>query len=153
LNGAGQLAASAAHLAPSLVPVDLVYFIDDFPKIQDNLALSIVIAVVKEPTAIRAMLDFDGGRILNTAQLTGSALHDALVAAIQQFRASTPAEGCLATPSQARHRVELEQVNRQGVARFFGLASTAMSLGVITKVGSDTTTSTSATMRRRCAWL
>lgn len=135
LNAAGQLAASTAQFAPVLVPIDLLFFIDQFPTIQGNLAVCIVIAMVKEPTAIRAMLEFDGGRILKSP-LTGSVLRDALVAAIHECRASSPGH-CPAKSSQAPHRKELEQLNRQGVARFFGLASTATSLGVITKIDSN----------------
>jgi len=124
-----------AQFAPYLVPIDLLCFIDQFPTFQGNLALCIVIAMVKEPTAIRAMLEFDGGRILKSP-LTGNVLHDALVAAIHRCRASSPGH-CPAKSSQAPHRKELEQLNRQGVARFFGLASTATSLGVITKIDAN----------------
>jgi len=129
LSEAGKLAATMSHFAPSLVPVDVIGFIDSFPKVQGNLALSIVIAMVKEPTAVRAILEFDGGRIFAAGGLTGPILCEALIAAVRV---------CASTPDRPQsHRDELEQLSRQGVARFFGLASTAMALGVIVKTHDD----------------
>ena len=126
---AGKLAAMAVHLATSLAPADVIDFVDSFPKVQGSLALSIVIAMVKEPTAVRTMLEFDGGRILAAGDLTGPILHEALIAAVRI---------CASTPDRpSSHPGELEQLNRQGVARFLGLASTAAALGAIVKADDD----------------
>ena len=125
LPEAGKLSAAASHFAPALVPLDVIDFIDAFPKVHGDVALSIVVAMVKEPSAVRTILEFDGGRVFAAGGLTGPSLHDALLAAIRV---------CASTPDRPlSHRHELEQLNRQGVARFFGLAATAMAFGVIVK--------------------
>ena len=125
LSEAGKLAATTAQFAASLVPVDLTKFIDSFPKMQGDVALSIVIALTKEPTAVRAILEFDCGAVLAAGGCTGPVLHDAVFAAVL---------ACASTPdSKPPHTHELEQLNRQGVARFMGLAATALALGVIVK--------------------
>ena len=103
-------------LAHLLVPVDVMDFLNLHEFIQGDLAFSILIALVKAPTATRAM-HMEWKRL--APGYDGEALYKAFEEAIR-VSASTP-----------ETEVQLEQLNRQGVARFMGLATTSVHMGVL----------------------
>ena len=120
-----QLAVLAADVAPLLVPCDITDFLSMYAEIQTDLALCIICALVKEPTATRKIVE--QWRPL-PAEYTAAELQHALERVLRAC-ASTP--GGEDTP----HSREQEQLTRQGVARFSGLASVAKDLGVLQGVG------------------
>ena len=118
-----QLAVLAADLAPLLVPCDVTDFLSIYPEIKSDLAICIICALVKEPTATRMLVE--RWRQL-PAEYDDAALQHALQLVVRAC-ASTPGVDATA------HTCEQEQLTRQGVARFSGLACVAKDLGVLRK--------------------
>ena len=115
LPPAARLAVGMKDLTHLLVPVDVMDFLNLHEYIQGDLAFSILIALVKEPTATRIM-HMEWKRL--APGYGGEALYKAFEEAIGV---------CASTPGVT----ELEQLNRQGVARFMGLATTSVHMGVL----------------------
>ena len=119
-----QCAILAADVAPLMVPCDVTDFLSHHSEIQSDLALCIIVALMKEPTATRLLVE--QWRHLPT-QYDAADMQHALQFVVRAC-ASTP--GVEAT----LHTREQEQLTRQGVARFSGLAPAAKDLGVVRKV-------------------
>ena len=116
LPAAARLAVGMRELAHLLVPVDVMDFLNLHEFILGDLAFTIIIALVKEPTATQVM-HMEWKRL--APGYDGEALYKAFEEAIR-VSASTP-----------ETEVQLEQLNRQGVARFMGLATTSVHMGVL----------------------
>ena len=110
-----QLAVAAVPHASLLVPCDIVDFLSHSALLQDDLAMLILTAAIKEPLPVRALVD--AWKQL-PAQYTGSDLRSAVCTAV-------------AAADGAPHGAQLAQLHRQGVQRFFGLITTASNLGII----------------------
>ena len=126
-SGATQLAALAAPLAEWMMPCDVIDWQALFPEIRGDLAICIVISLVKEPRATAVIVEqwraFPPG--YDAAALTNAIL-----------KAADVCKACASTPGAPEippHEKELEQLTRQGVARFNCLATTAVTLGVLRK--------------------
>ena len=129
-----RLAVGMTDLAHSLVPVDVMDFLNLHEYIQGDLAFSILIALVKEPTATRIM-HMEWKRL--APGYDGAALYKVFQEAISV---------CASTPDT---KVELEQLNRQGVARFMGLATTSVHVGVL-RASSGESSKKCATLGLTC---
>ncbi len=125
---AAQLAVGCAALAPFLVPADVTDFLEYYQYTQHDLAMSIIMAMLREPSATKAA--FQRWRDL-PQDYDETALYLVLEDAVR----AVAADGCASTPVKLHTHV-LEQLNRQGTARFFGVAATATALGVLRKSGS-----------------
>jgi serine/threonine protein kinase len=112
-----QLAAAAVPLASLLMPCDVVDFLSQSALLQDDLAMLILTAAIKEPLPVGALVE--AWRQL-PAHYSGSDLRSAVL------RAVAAADG-------APHGAQLDQLHRQGVGRFFGLITVASHLGIIEK--------------------
>ena len=110
-----QLAVAAVPVASLLMPCDLVDFISTSALIQDDLAMLILTAAIKEPLAVGALVE--AWKQL-PAQYSGSDLRSAVL------RALVAADG-------APHHAQLTQLHRGRVSWFFGLAPIASKLGII----------------------
>ncbi len=110
-----QLAVAAVPVASLLMPCDVVDFLSTSALLQDDLAMLILTAAIKEPLPVGALVE--AWKQL-PAQYSGSDLRSALL------RALAAADG-------APHGAQLAQLHRQGVSRFFGLVTTASNLGII----------------------
>ena len=112
-----QLAVAAVPLASLLMPCDVVDFLSQSALLQDDLAMLILTAAIKEPLPVGALVE--AWKQL-PAHYSGSDLRSAVL------RAVAAADG-------APHGAQLDQLHRQGVGRFFGLLTTASNLGIIGK--------------------
>ena len=112
-----QLAAAAVPLASLLMPCDVVDFLSQSALLQDDLAMLILTAAIKEPLPVGALVE--AWKQL-PAHYSGSDLRSAIL------RAVAAADG-------APHGAQLDQLHRQGVGRFFGLITVASHLGIIEK--------------------
>ena len=110
-----QLAVAAVPVASLLIPCDIIDFLSTSDLLQDDLAMLILTAAIKEPLPVRALVE--AWKQL-PAQYSGSDLRSAIL------RGLAAADG-------APHGAQLAQLHRKGVARFFGLITTASNLGVI----------------------
>ena len=120
------LAAQAAPIAARLVPADAIDFFTHEQEMRHDLAASIVVAMLKEPTVTSEFVT--QWRTLPT-DYTAYDLHTALTAAVAV---------CVSTPGSAegpssRHTLELRQLGRRGVCRFLGSVIVAQSFGVMRK--------------------
>ena len=114
-----QLAILAADLAPLLLPCDVVDFLRIYPEIRSDLPICIICALIKEPTATAHIL-VEWRKL--PRGYSAAQLGDAL---------SRVARACVLTPGEdSPHVHELEQLTRQGVARFTGLAIVLKVFGV-----------------------
>ena len=125
-----QLAVLAADCASWMMPCDVVDFLQCYDVLKSDLAMRIVVALVKEPTPIHLILE--GWRRL-------SSKYDAdqlrrLLESVAQVCDSTPDDD-----AAAQYDKELEQLGRQGVARYSGLATCLKCLGVIRKLTENET--------------
>lgn len=116
-----QLAVAAVPLAHLLVPCDVVDFLSHSAFLQDDLAMLILTAAIKEPLVVGALVE--AWRQL-PKMYSGSDLRSALLSAV-------------AAADGAPHVAQLDQLHRQGVGRFFGLITTAQNLGIIEKKNSE----------------
>lgn len=110
-----QLAVVAVPVAPLLMPCDVADFLSQSGLFQDDLAMLILTAAIKEPLPVGALVE--AWKKL-PAHYSGSDLRSAIL------RAVAAADG-------APHGAQLDQLHRQGVGRFFGLLTTASNLGII----------------------
>ena len=110
-----QLAVAAVPVASLLMPCDIVDFLSTSVILQDDLAMLILTAAIKEPLAVAALVE---AWKQMAAQYSGSDLRSAVLKAV-------------AAADGAPHRAQLAQLHRQGVCRFFGLITTASNLGII----------------------
>ena len=131
-----RLAARAAPLAADMVPADAIDFFARHQEMSEDLAASIVVAMLKEPTATSEFLT--QWRTMPN-DYTAHDLHAALKAAIS-VTVSTP--GSSPDDSRAqhpRHTVELQQLGRRGVCRFLGSVIVAQSFGIMRKARATET--------------
>ncbi|CAK0823373.1 unnamed protein product [Prorocentrum cordatum] len=110
-----QLAVAAVPVTPLMMPCDVEDFVATSVILQDDVAMLILVAAIKEPLAVGALVE---AWEQLPAQYSGSDLRSAILRA-------------LAVADGAPHAAQLTQLHRQGVQRFFGLITTASNLGVI----------------------
>ena len=116
-----QLAAAAVPVASLLMPCDVDDFLIHSTPLQDDLAMLILTAAIKEPLPVGALVEAWRGL---PSHYSGSDLRSAIL------RAVAAADG-------APHGAQLDQLHRQGVCRFFGLITTAKNLGIIANKQQD----------------
>ena len=114
-----KLAVAAAPVAEYMMPCD----VDDFPSrsgtVQNDLAMLIFLtAAIQEPYLVGALVE--AWQKLPPQYNKGSELRVAILKAVT-------------AASEAHHSVQLAQLPRQGVGRFFGLIAIASNLGLITR--------------------
>ena len=97
-----------------LIPCDVTDFARRFSSLRHNEALLLMAALIKEPNSVAVML----AALESTQGCDPEKLAVAMITMLQK------------TPSQELD-VQLKQLNRQGVARFLGSASTCRSWGII----------------------
>jgi len=118
-----RLVREARHSAERLIPADIQDFLTRVSTLgaQMDLALTVLLALIKEPVSCAAFLD---------------ALKDPLNATAEDYMFAL--EQMLLTDPLAVD-VGLRQLNRQGVGRFFGPATTCRVFGIIrvTKESED----------------
>ena len=117
-----RLAVAAAPIASLLLPCDVVNFCSTSALLQDDFAMRIMVACVKEPLPVAALVE---AWEQLPAHYAGSDLRSAV------SRALAAADG-------APHTAELDQLHCQGVGRMFGLISTARNFGIIGKKKAPT---------------
>jgi len=123
-------AASAARaVLDELMPCDMVTFAEVFPMFRENLALCVCAGMLKEPTAVRRWAVSPGA-------VAASQGHDDEVSALTLFESL---RDVVMHVDGAPHKMELDQLNRQGVARFSGVSVWCREMGVTTEeVGENT---------------
>ena len=110
-----RLAVAAVPVTPLMMPCDVEDFVASSAIIQDDVAMLILAAAIKEPLAVAALVK--AWKRL-PAQYSGSDLRSAILCALD-------------AADDAPHAAQLAQLHRQGVGRFFGLITTASNLGII----------------------
>lgn len=110
-----QFAVAAAPMASLLVPADVVDFLDHWPHAQNDLALGIVIALMKDPRATRVMVE-QHGRL--PREYDSVAFGECLLAAAR-------------TASDIDAEEPMASLSRQGVARIVGVAPLLIALGIV----------------------
>jgi serine/threonine protein kinase len=124
-------ATSAARaVLDELMPCDMVTFADVFPLFHENLALCVCAGMLKEPTAVRRWA-------VSLGAVAASQSHDNEVSAATLFASLSDV---VMHVDGAPHKMELDQLSRQGVARFLGVSVWCRELGVVTteEVGENT---------------
>ena len=116
-----RLAMRMADLSHLLVPVDVVDFLARMTEVRRDVPFSIVLAMVKEPFATGRLCEAWKGLPENYG---GDALAEVMIQVLRD---------CSVEDDRVPNQVELEQLNRQGVGRFFGLIATCQALGIICK--------------------
>ena len=124
-----KLSVLAADCATWAMPCDVVDFLQNHGTLKQDLAMRIVLALVKEPTATHLIL---GGWQGLPAEYDADQLR-CMLESVAQVCGSIPDD------IVAQYDKELEQLGRQGVARYSGLATCLKYLGVIRKLGEDET--------------
>ena len=109
------LVRTARKLVRWLMPCDMVDFVGWFPVIRHDLVLITWAALMKEPSAVRVLLD-------KAVALPRNYSVDDLMQCLRDV---------FVYASGVPHEKELEQLNRQGMARFMGVASTCRVFGII----------------------
>ena len=104
-----QLAVAAVPVASLLLPCDVVDFLSWSALLQDDLAMLVLTAAIKEPLPVGVLVEV--WKQL-PAQYSGSDLRSAILSAV-------------ASADAAPHGAQLQQLHRQGVGRFFGLITIA----------------------------
>ena len=124
-----QLAVLGADCAPWLVPCDVVDYLHGYEETQNDLAICIICALVKEPTV--TSLIREGWRQL-PADYDAEQLRR-LLESVALVCDSSPDAG-QDGDAASQHDKELEQLGRQGVARVSGFATCLKNLGLIRKL-------------------
>ena len=112
-----QLVVAAVPVASLLMPCDVFDFLSQSVLLQNDLAMLILTAAIKEPLPVGALVE--AWKQL-PAHYSGSDLRSAILSAV-------------AAADGAPHGAQLDQLHRQGGGRFFGLLTTASHLGIIGK--------------------
>ena len=121
LPSALQVVRASRSVLSSLVPVDVSDFLTQYPFVRHDAALTVLVAFIKEPLAVNCFLEALGGPrhiCANKSTPSSAELYGALEAMARRL-------------DHAPHRTELQQLNRQGVGRFTGAATTCRFLQVI----------------------
>ena len=126
LPPAAQLATMTVGMASAFMPVDVIDFLNVYEHVKCDFAMSIMIAMLRQPSATKVALklwrdfpaDYNGLDLYTLLELTA--------------RSVSGAHGDNESDDPPL-REEMEQLNRQGVARFFGVATTLVTLGVLNK--------------------
>ena len=108
-----RLMRAARPWLPWLIPCDVTDFVRRFPSLRHNVALVVLVALLKEPQAVSVFLQ----QLPDLNQVTERNLYEASI----NMLSSLGSEG---------HTKQMEQLNRQGVARFLGSSSTCRQWGV-----------------------
>ena len=134
-----------ADLAGDLVPCDMIDFLIKEEVVfrhRRDLAASIMLALLKEPTAtdefVKQWQNFP-------ADYSGGHLHAGLKAVVEVCCASTPDQ-------EVPHAAELQQLSRRGVARFLGTTAVASGFGVVRKAAEDEVGFCLGLTRQRYKW-
>ena len=143
------LAAQAAPIAARLVPADAIDFFTHEQEMRHDLAASILVAMLKEPTVTSEFMT--QWRTLPT-DYSAYDLHTALAAAVAV---------CVSTPgsvdsgdSSSRLTLELRQLGRRGVCRCLGSVIVAQSFGVMRKAqDGDTHTFVAGLQGNEYVWV
>ncbi len=136
-----RLTRAMRHGAVHFIPCDIVDFSSRFADYMDDLAAILVIALLKEPSAIATWVSTGVPGSLSGRRSTEEAgkLAEALVKSL-----ATVVRSAHTSPATR----EMQQLHRQGVARFMGAATTCSSLGVIEKVRPGCTAGSDAEVVR-----
>ena len=105
--------AMTPHIIPN-VPCDVVDFVNNFPQVGGDFLWTMVVALFKEPRATAAMVA--------TGVLTRPPTADTITEAF---------DAALDAVDEAPHESELKSLNRRGVARNQGVASTLRKWGYV----------------------
>jgi serine/threonine protein kinase len=114
-----RLMRAARAWLPWLIPCDATDFVRRFASLRHNVALLVVVALLKEPDAVSVFLQ----QLPDLDQVTAENVYEASV----NMLSSLGSEG---------HTKQMQQLNRQGVARFLGSASTCRQWGVAKPAGT-----------------
>ena len=126
-----QLAIITSHLSTSLLPCDVKDCLDWYGEVEEDIVMCILLAVIKEPRATRVCVE--GWRRLPP----NYGADDLYAVLVQAARACASTPGPSGEKPRAPHETELQQLSRQGVARFTGLATTLTFLNVVRKKKSS----------------
>lgn len=118
LPNAAQLAHDMAHMTHDIVPVDLCVFLDCMSMVRGDIAFSVVLAMMNEPTAMNNMCEAWIGL---PEGYSGEALAEVMSHVVQ---------ACAVSVQRARYELELQHIHRQG------LATTCVTLGLLTQEGA-----------------
>ena len=106
-----------------MVPCDVTAFMEEFVSLRDSLSKVLLCAWLKEPTAVHAFARESSG-------LGGTAGPRAVFRTLQwAIRFTAERWPC--------NKAELQQISRQGVARFVGVRAACLSLEVIGPTPED----------------
>ena len=98
---------AARDILPMTVPCDVTAFMEEFVSLRESLAKVLLCAWLKEPTAVHAFARESNG-LGATAEPT--AVFRSLQSTIRIVAEAWP-----------ENKAELQQISRQGVARFLGV--------------------------------
>ena len=118
-----QAIRAAQDVLPSMVPCDVTAFMEEFVSLREGLAKVLLCAWLKEPTAVHAFARESNGL---SATAGPTAVFRSLQSAIRITAKAWP-----------DNKAELQQISRQGVARFLGVRSACLSLQVIAPKPED----------------
>ena len=109
------------------IPCDVLAFVDQWPLLQQHPVLALVAAIIKEPTALKAWQDTALFTPFAATQGSGQrgridpqVLLDSLLVMLQAV-------------DKCPNTVEVEQLGRNGVARFLGPRAACVTLGVLSQ--------------------
>ncbi len=109
------------------MPCDIVDFVSLWPVFRVHPLVAIAAAMLKEPLAIQCwresgfLQECAVGAFRDDSMAFAKAMHDSLKLVVKAC------DGC-------PNREEVEQLSRQGVSRFTGVASTCRCLGIIAEL-------------------
>ena len=126
LSGSLTLARAARDLHQELLPCDVVDFLQQYPVICNLFPLVILVALIKEPMAIRLLMEAlaESQGVVDPTKIDA----DAMAAALEKM---------LRGLDGVRNPAELHQLNRQGVGRFMGALSTCRLFHLIEAEDND----------------
>ena len=106
-----------------MVPCDVTAFMEEFVSLREGLAKVLLCAWLKEPTAVHAFARESNGL---GATAGPTAVFRSLQSTIRIVAEAWP-----------DNKAELQQISRQGVARFMGVRSACLCLEVIAPTPED----------------
>ena len=98
------------HLLPSLLPCDVANFIAVYADIMDDLSMLILVARIKEPACVNALVD-----CYRRHRATGASVYSA-----SQLRSWLQSMISSVHDCPKHYAAELEQLSKQGVGRIMG---------------------------------
>ena len=118
-----QAARAARHILPIMVPCDVVAMVAAFPSLRSSLAMTVLAAWLKEPTAVKSL----GA----SAPLRGAEAQRGPDIVFEKLMIA------LRCVSEEADRTAQRQINKQGVARWMGALSAARVLGIVGDAPED----------------